>query len=78
MSTNFHKLTKRESQSLIALNAEALKVKMAWGDFWEVKQCLAPMCGEPDEMDHIKVCQFYETKWEESFASDSKEVQSTW
>ena len=70
VSTNMFKLTKRESQSIIALNAGALKLKTAWGDYHEVKTCLVPLCGEADELDHIKICPFYDTKWEGAFSED--------
>ena len=75
-STNFYTLTKRQAQALIAFNAGAFKLKTAWGDYHEVKDCLAPLCGDRDELDHIKVCPHYETKWEEAFSQDSKQLSS--
>ena len=71
-STNFYVLSKRESQSLIAYNAGAFKLKTAWGDYHQDQGCLAPMCGGPDQLDHIKLCPFYKTKWKEEYNKDSK------
>ena len=76
LSTNFYTLTKRQSQALIAYNAGAFKLKTAWGDYHEVKDCLAPLCDGKDELDHIKVCPHYETEWEEAFSQDSKQLSS--
>ena len=74
LSTNFYKLNKRQSQALLAFNAGAFKLKTAWGDFHEIQRCLAPLCGHDDELDHIKQCPFYETKWDETFNEDSKQL----
>ena len=70
VSTNLHKLTKRQSQGIIALNAGALKVKTAWGEYFQNRSCLVPLCGEPDSLEHIKHCPFYDTKWEGTFSED--------
>ena len=72
LSTNFYKLSKRESQALIAHNAGAFKLKTAWGNYFHFQGCLAPLCGGKDDMEHIKICLFYKTKWEEEFTQDSK------
>ena len=74
LSTNFHVLSKRESQSLIAFHAGAFMLKTAWGDFHEIQSCLAPMCDGLDQLDHIKVCPFYRTRWDESYNSDCKQL----
>ena len=71
-AVRFYRLNKRESQALIALNAGAFKLKTSWGDYHEVKSCLAPMCGQRDELGHIKKCPYYNTKWKEEFSEDSK------
>ena len=71
-STNFYSLTKRESQSLLAFNAGALMLKTAWGDFHERKNCLAPLCDGQDELEHIKVCHYYKTKWRDDLQIDCK------
>ena len=70
LATNFFKLSKRESQALIAFNAGALKMKTSWGDFHENKSCLARFCGGLDTLEHIKVCPHYEAKWVDSFKND--------
>ena len=74
ISTNFYRLPKRSSQALMAFNAGAFKLKTAWGDYHQAQGCLAPMCGGNDELEHIKQCPFYETKWEEDFNKDSKKL----
>ena len=71
-STNFYRLSKRESQGILAWNAGALKLKTAWGEYHENRTCLVPLCGEPDSLDHIKRCPFYDTKWEGTFTEDIK------
>ena len=70
LSTNFHKLSKREAQALIAFNASAFKLKTAWGDFHKVQTCLAPLCDGLDGLEHIKICPFYKVKWAESYNED--------
>ena len=72
LSTNFYKLSKKESQCLLAYNAGALELKTAKGDYHDVKNCLAPMCDGLDELGHIKKCPYYTTKWEDEFLKDSK------
>ena len=72
ISTNFYKLSKRESQSLLAFNAGALKLKTAWGNYHKVQDCLAPLCDGRDDLEHIKRCPHYTTKWDESCEKDSK------
>ena len=66
------RLTKREAQALIAYNAGAFKLKTAWGDYFESKNCLAPLCGGQDTLDHIKGCRFYKTMWDHNFAKDPR------
>ena len=73
-STNFFVLSKRESQSLLAFNAGAFKLKTSWGDFHQNQNCPAPMCGGPDCLEHIKVCPFYRTKWKEDYSKDCKQL----
>ena len=70
LATNFFKLSKRESQALIAFNAGAFRMKTSWGDFHDNKSCLARLCGGLDDLEHIKRCPHYETKWAESFDKD--------
>ena len=72
VSTNFFKLTKRETQALIAHNAGAFKLKTAWGNYHDIQACLAPMCDQLDEIEHIKRCPHYESKWKDSFDDDCK------
>ena len=74
ISTNFYKLPKRSSQALVAYHAGAFKLKTAWGSYHKVQDCLAPMCGEKDELDHIKSCPFYDTKWKEEYEKDVKQL----
>ena len=69
-AARFLKLSKREAQALIALNAGSLKLLTAWGDYHEEQRCLAPMCDGDDELEHIKKCPFYDTKWENKFEGD--------
>ena len=71
-STTFYRLQKREYQALVAYNAGALKLKTAWGDYHEIQSCLVPLCDGKDELNHIKLCAFYATKWEEEFIKDSR------
>ena len=73
-STNFYRLSKRCSQALLAFNAGAFKLKTAWGDYHQVQACLAPLCDGRDELEHIKKCSFYDTKWEEEFNRDSRQL----
>ena len=73
-STTFYKLRKREYQALVAYNAGAFKLKTAWGDFHEIQSCLAPLCDGLDELEHIKLCAFYTTKWEKDFIEDSRQL----
>ena len=73
-STMFYKLQKREYQALLAFNAGAFKLKTAWGDYHEIQSCLAPMCGGKDELEHIKLCAFYKTKWEADHNLDSRQL----
>ena len=70
LSTNFHKLSKREAQALIAFNASAFKLKTAWGDFHKIQTCLAPLCSGLDGLEHIKVCPYYDVKWADKFEQD--------
>ena len=72
ISTNFHRLSKRESQGIIALNAGSLRLRTAWGNYYEDKNCLDPFCYGQDTLNHLKVCPFYETKWKDSFYDDVK------
>ena len=72
LSTNFHKLSKRESQALLAYNAGAWHMKTSWGDYHEVQSCLAPLCDGRDELQHIQQCPFYTTKWKDEFRSYCK------
>ena len=72
LSTNLYKLPKRSSQALLAYNAGALKLKTAWGEYHEIKDCLEPMCDGRDELGHIKICPYYATKWEDEYERDSK------
>ena len=72
LATNMFRLTKRESQALIAYNAGAFKLKTAWGNFFRVKKCLAPLCDGPDSLSHIKSCKFYKTVWDHKFDSDPR------
>ena len=74
LSTNFHILSKRESQGLIAYHAGAFHLKTAWGEFHQIQNCLAPLCDGLDQLDHIKKCPFYRTKWDESYNADIKEL----
>ena len=71
-STNFHRLSKRESQAIIAYNAGSLRLRTAWGDYYKEKNCLDPFCYGQDTLNHLKVCPFYETKWNDEFYSDIK------
>ena len=70
LSTNFFRLSKRESQALIAFHAGAFKLKTSWGRYHEVQDCLVPLCGGRDELEHIKRCQFYKAKWDDKFEED--------
>ena len=70
-STMFYNLSKREAQALIAYNAGAFKLKTSWGDFHKVQTCLAPLCDQRDELEHIKQCPFYKVQWADSFNEDS-------
>ena len=72
ISTNFHRLSKRESQAIIAYNAGSLRLRTAWGDYYKDKNCLDPFCYGRDTLNHLKVCPFYETKWQDKFYSDIK------
>ena len=74
LSTNFFKLTKRESQALLAWNASAFKLKTSWGEYHEVQDCLAPLCNGRDELEHIKRCPFYKAEWADSFTEDIKQM----
>ena len=74
ISTNFYKLPKRSSQALMAFNAGAFKLKTAWGDYHQAQGCLAPLCDGKDELEHIKLCPFYEAKWDEEFNRDSRKL----
>ena len=74
LATNFYRLPKRGSQALLAYNAGALKLKTAWGDYHKVKDCLAPLCDGKDDLDHIKRCPHYSTRWEEDFNQDSRKL----
>ena len=74
-STNFHILSKKESQSIIAYHAGAFMLKTAWGDFHKDQSCLAPMCGGEDRLEHIQNCKFYRTRWREAFESDQSNGQ---
>ena len=71
ISTNFYKLSKREAQALIAFNASAFKLKTSWGDYHKVQKCLAPLCDQKDELEHIKNCPFYKVQWADSYNEDS-------
>ena len=73
-STNFFILSKRESQSLLAHNAGAFKLRTSWGDFHQNQECPAPLCGGPDTLEHIKSCPFYRTKWKEDYNKDCKQL----
>ena len=73
-STNFFILTKRKSQSLIAFNAGALKLRTSWGDFHQDQRCPAPLCGGSDSLEHIKTCSFYRTKWKDDYNKDCKQL----
>ncbi len=70
ISTNFFRLSKRETQALLAFNAGAFKLKTAWGGYHDIQTCLAPMCDQPDEIEHIKRCPHYESRWKDSFKDD--------
>jgi len=74
VSTNFFVLSKRESQSLLAYHAGAFMLKTAWGDFHKNQACLAPMCGGQDQLEHIKRCKFYRTKWKDAYEKDIKSL----
>lgn len=74
VSTNFYKLSNCESQSLLAFNAGAFKLKTAWGDYHKIQTCLAPLCDGLDELEHIMKCPHYLTKWEEGFREDCKKL----
>ena len=71
-STNFYPLTKRESQGLLAYNAGAFMLKTSWGDYHQQQHCLAPLCDGMDELEHIKVCQYYVTEWKADYSKDVK------
>ena len=73
-AARFYTLNKREAQALIAYNAGALKLKTAWGDYHEVQECLAVLCGEKDEIEHIKKCNLYETKWKSEYDHSLKSL----
>ena len=73
ISSNFHRLSKRESQAIISFNAGNLRLKSAWKEFKGKDGCLVPFCDGRDTLDHLKVCRFYDTKWKESYKDDIKE-----
>ena len=72
LSTNFHKLSKRESQALIAYNSGAWHMKTSWGNYHVVQSFLAPLCDGRDELVHIQKCSFYTTRWSDEFSNDCK------
>ena len=72
LSTNFHKLSKRESQALIAYNSGAWHMKTSWGNYHVVQSCQAPLCDSRDKLVHIQKCSFYTTRWSDEFSNDCK------
>ena len=67
-----HRMTKRESQAIIAYNAGNLRLKTAWGDYFADKSCLVRMCDQRDNLSHLKRCPFYMTAWRDQFYEDIK------
>ena len=70
LSTNFFRLSKRESQALLAFHAGAFKLKTSWGTYHRDQSCLVPLCDGMDELTHIQRCPFYKAKWEDKFKED--------
>ena len=72
ISTNFHRMTKRESQAIIAYNAGNLRLKTAWGEYYKDQSCLVRFCGQRDNLSHLKRCSFYTTTWRDKYYEDIK------
>ena len=50
ISTNFHRMTKRESQAILSYNAGNLRLRMAWGEYYQDKSCLVRFCDQKDNL----------------------------
>ena len=53
-----------------------MKLKTQW-KIYNVKRgvgtdCVMPLCGEDDTLDHIKECKWYETKWDEKCSTEGE------
>ena len=72
ISTNFHRMTKRESQAILAYNAGNLRLKTAWGEYYQDKSCLVRFCDQRDNLSHLKRCSFYTTTWRDKYYEDIK------
>ena len=35
-------------------------------------KCVMPMCGHEDTLEHMKMCKFYETKWDDIWVEDEE------
>ena len=72
ISTNFHRMTKRESQAILSYNAGNLRLRTAWGEYYQDKSCLVRFCDQKDNLTHLKRCSFYTTVWRDRYYEDIK------
>ena len=64
---SFYGWPKSRSQALLLWRVGALKTKTAWRLYNVARgvgvSCVWPMCEGEDDFEHIKVCKFYQNRW---------------
>ena len=70
----FFNWPRNKARALFLWRVGALKLKTQW-KIYNVKRgvgtdCVMPLCGEDDTLDHIKECKWYETKWDEKCSTE--------
>merc|ERR1712098_266674 len=76
--TNFSHFSwpRSKSRAILLWRTGGLKFKTRW-KLYNVKRgigigCLMPVCPGLDNLDHVKNCPFYETKWDNRWKDDEE------
>ena len=68
---SYHTWDKNSARAILFWRTGALKFRTTWRIYNQKKGigigCVMPMCPGTDDLNHVKVCKFYDTKWDDKF-----------